>query len=199
MRFKLAIAVLASSVCVSIAPSQTRTSKPPVPEIKQASASPFARQRFVCNTGYSQEACKQQMPTLRAVLQKYPVVDLGEWTWVLVRSRDWKNLLTERSLNSNIPAITLLDKRITFFEEALVTDVPGRGPELILQWGSSLQDLLELSVSHELGHALCHETDEGKADAHGRFLRNQQEFSCKTYSYLKNNKTSREESALVVK
>jgi len=199
VKLKLAIAVFASSLCVSIASSQTPIAKPPVPEVKKVTASVFAHQRFVCNTGYTLDACQQQMLTLRAVLQKYPVADLGEWTWVLVRSQDWKRLLAERGLNSNTAAITLLDKRIIFFEEALVTDVPGRGPELILQWGSSREDLLELAVSHELGHALCHEPDEWKADAYGRLLRNHEEFSCKTYSYLKNSHSPKGQTALVAR
>jgi hypothetical protein len=62
----------------SALPSQTQTTSEP-----QRSA---PARHFVCNTGYTQEQCDEEMEVLRTALAKYPAPDLREWTWVLVRS-----------------------------------------------------------------------------------------------------------------
>jgi Zn-dependent peptidase ImmA (M78 family) len=51
--------------------------------------------------------------------------------------------------------------------------------ELIKQWSLSMDDLLNLAVTHELGHALCNERNERKADANGEQLRKGQPVQCK--------------------
>jgi hypothetical protein len=131
---------------------------------------PGTQAHFVCNTGYSAELCRQQMEVLRGVLGRYPAGWLGEWTWVLVRSEDWKPMKRRLRLDPDSPAFSYLAARETFIEEALVAPVPGRSAELIVHWSSSIDDLLALAVSHELGHALCHERNEHKADEYGRLL-----------------------------
>src|ERR1700751_2820103 len=45
---------------------------------------------FFCNPVYSLTRSKADMAVLRKSLARYPVAELGEWTWVLVRSADWK-------------------------------------------------------------------------------------------------------------
>jgi hypothetical protein len=118
--------------------------------------------RFVCDTGYTLEKCNEDMAVLRRALAKYPVAQLGNWTWVLVRSQDWKAILLPRGLNPDSPAFSYLEKRVTFVEEALVAEVPVRRRELLLKWRMSIGDLLNLSISHELAHGLCGEKDEAK-------------------------------------
>jgi hypothetical protein len=119
-------------------------------------------QRFVCDTGYTLERCNQDMAVLRAELAKYPVTQLGNWTWVLVRSQDWKAILLPRGLNPDSPAFSYLEKRVTFIEEALVKEVPVRRRELLLKWRMTIGELLDLSIAHELAHGLCGEKDEAK-------------------------------------
>jgi len=111
------------------------------------------------------------MEVLRGTLARYPSGTLGEWTWVLVRSQDWKPIKRRLRLDPDSPAFSFLPRRETFIEEALVAPVPGRSAELIVHWSSSIDDLLTLAITHELGHALCNEQDEHKADAYGRLLR----------------------------
>jgi hypothetical protein len=86
-------------------------------------------QQFVCNTGYRQKQCDEEMVVLRKALANYPVAQLGSWTWILVRSEDWKAILLPRGLDPHSPAFTFCPKRETFLEEALVTQVPVRGRE----------------------------------------------------------------------
>jgi hypothetical protein len=144
-----------------------------------------SRQQFVCNTGYQQKECNEQTMVLRKALANYPLAQLGNWTWILVRSEDWKAILRARGLDPDSPAFTFFAKRETFIEEALVTQVPGRNRELLLKWNMSMKDLLDFAIAHELGHALCNDGDEGNADRVARLLEQKKEISCETTSRQK--------------
>jgi hypothetical protein len=130
-----------------------------------------ASQHFVCNTGYTLEKCRKDIAVLRKALDKYPVGQLGEWTWVLVRSLDWKGIKASRGLDPDSPAFTYYAGRETFVEEALVNKVPGRGGLLLIKWGMSMENLLDFAIAHELSHALCNEKDESKTERVARSLR----------------------------
>jgi hypothetical protein len=54
-----------------------------------------------------------------------------------------------------------------------------RSAELIKHWSSSIDELLQLAVTHEMGHALCNEEDEHRADANGRVLRAGGKLQCR--------------------
>jgi hypothetical protein len=149
------------------APSQPATNREPSPA-----------QQFVCNTGYSQKLCHEEMLVLRKALANYPVGQLGNWTWILVRSADWKAVLHQRGLDPDSPAFTFYPKRETFIEEALVTRVPVRDGELLLKWSMDRMGLLDLAIRHELGHALCNEPNEWNADRVARLLEKGKPVSC---------------------
>jgi hypothetical protein len=135
-------------------------------------------QHFVCNTGYTVERCRKDLAVLRSAIAKYPVAELGDWTWILVRSEDWKAILVPRGLDPDGPAFTYYAKRETFIEEALLREVPGRHRELLLKWNMSMRDLLDFAIAHELGHALCNEKDEWKANLAAKMLREGNSPSC---------------------
>jgi hypothetical protein len=136
-------------------------------------------QHFVCNIGYTPQKCAEDMAVLRRVLAKYPTNALGEWTWVLVRSEDWRRILLDRGFNPDTsPAFSILPNRETFFEGALLAKVSHRSVELSGLWHMRIEDLLDLAVRHELGHALCNETDEAKANRIARFLQGPKPVSC---------------------
>lgn len=136
-----------------------------------AYAEPIAKQKFVCNTGYTMPDCIRQASALREALKPYHPERLGEWTWVLVKSADWKAILLTRGLNPDSPAFTVLDKRQTFLEEALFVQVPNRSAELLRFWSVPLDNMLDLAITHELGHAACNMRDEHMADSFGSQLR----------------------------
>lgn len=136
------------------------------------------QQHFVCNTGYTIQQCHEQMSVLRPLLDKYGAARLGDWTWVLIKSDDWKDLQRQHRMDPDSPAFTVLDRRETFFEEALVSPVTLRRVELLRQWSMGMDDLLNLAVTHELGHALCNERNEKKADDYGEQLRKGQNVHC---------------------
>jgi len=168
------ISALLLSGAIQLAASQTVSLVNP----SKADVAPTAPQHFVCNTGYSARQCHEQMSVLRPLLDKYGAERVGDWTWVLVKSDDWKALQREHGMDPDSPAFTVLDRRVTFFEEALVSPVTTRRMELIRQWSLGMDDLLRLAVTHELGHALCNEKNEKKADIYGEQLRQGQAVQC---------------------
>jgi len=140
----------------------------------------LANQHFFCNTGYTLNVCHEQIATLKAVVAKFSSEALGEWTWVLVRSQDWKQIAKTLGLNPNSPAFTCLETRTTFIEEALVAKVPWRASELIACWHMGMTDLLNVAVEHEMGHAFCHSWDEGKANHVAGILEQKRPLSCQS-------------------
>ncbi len=127
---------------------------------------------FHCHTGYSLAQCQKDIIRLKSVLTRYPIEQLGHWTWVLVPSQDWKLISRSLGLNPASPAFSALEPRETFLEEALFVHDPERTAELMKQWERSMPALLELAVSHELGHAFCRASNEATANRVGEELRN---------------------------
>jgi len=168
--FRLSFSTLFLAFVAQLSPSQTV----PLTNPGKADLSSPVPQHFVCNTGYSVQQCHEQMAVLRPLLDKYGAGRLGDWTWILVKSDDWKELQRAHRMDPDSPAFTVLDRRETFFEEALVSPVTERRIELVRQWSLGMDDLLKLAVTHELGHALCDEKNEKKADAYGEKLRSGQ-------------------------
>ena len=140
----------------------------------------LSRQEFHCHTGYSLAQCQKDILELKKVLAHYPIEGLGHWTWVLVRSQDWKPISQMLRLNPESPAFTALEPRETFLEEALFVHDPLRTAELMEEWQRSMPELLELAVTHELGHAFCDEPNEAVADHFGEELRNGRLTRCRT-------------------
>jgi hypothetical protein len=137
------------------------------------------RQHFACNTGgYAPQDCQVAMAVLRTALARYPVEALGEWTWVLVRSEDWKLILSNGGFDPNNPAFSYLPKRETFLDGSLVVKVSTRSAELSLTWHMPIEDLLDLAIRHELAHALCNESDETKVNRVAIALKNGKPFAC---------------------
>lgn len=138
--------------------------------LRAGSATP-AGQEFFCVGPYSIQECKTQVAGLQAVLQRYDGEKLGKWSWILVRSQDWKQLTSQLHLNTSSPAFSQLEYRQTFLDEALIVLEPKRELELLTKWSIPFDQLLAFAVSHELGHAFCNEPDESKAGRFGERLR----------------------------
>ena len=149
------------------------------PNSTSATQPQAAKQHFACNVGYTPEECLQAETVLRKALARYPVDELGEWRWVLVRTEDWKQILSVRGFDTNHPAFSYLPKRETFVDGALVVRRSFRGAELSAIWRMPVEDLLDLAIRHELAHALCNEHDESKADRAAIALKNGTPLSCR--------------------
>jgi len=144
-----------------------------------ARATALSGQEFHCHTGYALEQCQKDILQLKSVLTRYPIGALEHWTWVLVRSEDWRPISRMLRLHADSPAFTALEPRETFLEEALFLHDPVRTSELMREWQRSMPALLELAVSHELGHAICEEPNEAAADRFGEDLRKGQTPRCR--------------------
>ena len=91
-------------------------------------------QHFVCHTGFTLAQCQSRMRILRRVLNRYHADELGEWSWVLVRTTDWEELLSVRGFDARTPAFTYLPANETFFDDALTTSDSIRGLQLTMFW-----------------------------------------------------------------
>jgi hypothetical protein len=141
----------------------------------------FPGQEFACVSPYTVAECERQVAILRPILHRYAAEKLGNWTWVLVRSEDWKRILTELHLNPNSPAFSHLEMRQTFVEEVLVVPEPERQIELLEKWHIPFDQFLDFAISHELGHALCQESDEIKSERYAQRLRKGSTSECATH------------------
>lgn len=137
------------------------------------------KQHFACNVGYTPQECQVAATVLRKALARYPVDALGEWTWVMVRPEDWKQILSERKVDPNVPAFSYLPKRETFLDGSLVVHGSIHSTELSAIWHMPVEDLLDLAIRHELAHALCNERNESKADREAIALKNGMPLSCR--------------------
>jgi hypothetical protein len=133
---------------------------------------------FSCDTGYNEPDCKVQLKQLGGILVRMDLAPLGDWAWILVRSQDWKPILQRVGRDPKSPAFTILEKRQTFLEEALFNAVPERSRELFEEWRMPLDQLRIFAVAHELGHAVCQETDEARAKAYAEQLRSTGKATC---------------------
>jgi hypothetical protein len=67
------------------------------------------------------------------------------------------------------PALSVLEKRETFFNEALFEPTSQRA-ELLLTWQMPVERLAVLAVTHEIGHAMCGDASEVRANERAQLL-----------------------------
>jgi hypothetical protein len=82
-------------------------------------------------------------------------------------------------VDTNVPAFSDLTKRVTFLDGSLVVERSVRSVELGMTWHMPIEDLLDLSIRHELAHALCNEPKESKADRVAIALKDGTALSCR--------------------
>jgi hypothetical protein len=134
--------------------------------------------QFFCTQDYDREACLKDSIALRHALAPYPLDQLGAWSFVLAPSDDWKNLIRNLGGNPTSPAFSIIEQRTTVLERSLFSATPSRNKELLLTFGVIGSALLDQAVTHELGHGICHERDERRADDYGRKLRQTKTVVC---------------------
>lgn len=126
---------------------------------------------FLCSSAYEPKRCVADATTLREALAPYPLQDLGEWSFVLVPAADWQSLVNSLGGDPASPAGSILKRRVTLLSETLFPGPVSRSQKTLERFRLVGPALLNLAISHELGHALCQEPDERRADAYGRELR----------------------------
>jgi hypothetical protein len=141
-------------------------------------AIPAPTHHFFCHTGYNQPDCDARVKRLREALANLDLTGLGEWTWVLVPSQEWKPILRRIGKDPESPAFTVLEKRQTFLEDALFQTDANRSQTLLLRYRVPLDQMLRFAVIHELAHAMCREVDEPRAIALADQLRTRTTVVC---------------------
>jgi hypothetical protein len=76
------------------------------------------------------------------------------------------------------PAFSILDQHMTGLESSLFTANPIRDKSLMQTFSVIGRVLLQLAVTHELGHAICKDEDQRRADDYGRELRQTRKVDC---------------------
>ena len=149
-----------------------------VPVHLDAIASIPNRIQFFCTHNYDSRACLKDSVALRHVLAPYPLERLGTWSFLLVPTDDWRALVRGLRENPASPAFSIIDQRIIVVESSLLTATPIRDKNLMRTFGVIGSALLDLAVTHELGHGICQERDERRADDYGRELRQTRSVDC---------------------
>src|SRR5215469_15156773 len=128
--------------------------------------------QFLCGQKYDQTGCVKDAAALRQAMAPYPLQLLGAWSFVLVRADDWKALVRGQGGDPVSPAFSMLDQRATLLESSLFSGMAGRNKELLQRFGLIGPDLVNLAITHEMGHGICQNKDERRADDYGKALRN---------------------------
>ena len=165
MKPSLLIAVLFAACA-----AQTQTLRV-VPVHLEGAGQTIKSVQFFCTPDYNRDECRQHALELQRVLMTYPLERLGMWSFALVPSYKWKDLVRTLGGSTASPAFTVFDLRTTVMESSLFSATATRSLEFLNLFGASGEALLELAVNHELGHCICRDHNERKADDYGHQLR----------------------------
>jgi hypothetical protein len=135
--------------------------------------------QFFCTKDYDKQSCVNDSHALRHALASYPLERLGTWSFVVVPADDWRAIVSGLRGNPVSPAFSIIEQRITVVDRSLFAATPSRNEELLLMFGVIGNALLDLAVTHELGHAICQDLDERRADDYGRGLREKKLVACR--------------------
>jgi hypothetical protein len=127
--------------------------------------------QFLCSQKYDQTGCVKDASVLRQAIAPYPLQLLGAWSFMLVPADDWKALVRGQGGDPVSPAFSMLDQRVTLLDSSLFSETAARNKELMERFGMIGQSLVGLALTHEMGHAICNEKDERRADDYGKKLR----------------------------
>ena len=127
--------------------------------------------QFLCSLKYDRAECVKDATALRQAMASYPLQLLGEWSFVLVSADDWKALVRSHGGDAVSPAFSMLDQRATLLDASLFSGSATRNKELMERFGLMGPALVNLAITHEMGHSICQEKDERRADDYGKELR----------------------------
>ena len=126
---------------------------------------------FLCSQKYNKTECVKDATALRQAMTAYPVQLLGDWSFVLVPADDWKALVRSQGGDPVSPVFSMLDQRATLLDSSLFVGSANRNKELLVRFGVIGPALVDLAITHEMGHGICQEKDERRADDYGKELR----------------------------
>jgi hypothetical protein len=137
--------------------------------------------RFVCQQGYEAAACQQHMGVFQSMLAHLqPAVFDEPWTWVMVPHQQWMEILHQQGRETHVAALTVPERRQTWFESDVFSAPSVRQSELMEYWKLDLKGLREFAISHEFAHILCTKQAKNEDEAYriGEQIRQGQVPSC---------------------
>jgi hypothetical protein len=149
-----------------------------VPVDLEGTAQTLKKVQFFCTQDYNRDECHEHALVLQRALMNYPLERLGMWSFALVSTDTWKDLIRALGGPVHSPAFTIFDQRTTVVESSLFSPTTTRSAEFRRVFGVTGEAMLELAVSHELGHCICQERDERRADEYGHKLRQTKTVDC---------------------
>jgi hypothetical protein len=168
-------------LCLSSLNAQTTSIKiqPVDPPNRPASLSHAIS--FSCTMDYDPSQCLTSVALLAKVLQRYPTERMGQWTFVLAGSARWRQTVKELGGDPETPAFSELIARVTVLKDELFETVDSRQEMLARRFGLPPGSILDYAVTHEMGHAICGESQESLANKYGLDLRRGISPMCATY------------------
>ena len=113
----------------------------------------------------------KDVTALRQAMAPYPLQLLGAWSFVLVPADDWMALVRGQGGDPVSAAFSMLDQRVTLLDASLFVGSASRNKELMQRFSVIGPALVDLAITHEMGHATCQEKGERQADDYGQELR----------------------------
>jgi len=165
------IVIVATLLCFSNLNAQTTSIKVTDVQRNELSSTLAGQITISCTTDYNPSQCLASANALAKVLQRYPTIRLGDWKFVLASSEHWQQIVKSLGGDPESPAFTEFAARVTVLEDALFETADSRKANLAQRYRQPLSGLLDYTVTHEIGHAICHERSEKLADAYGLALR----------------------------
>jgi len=126
---------------------------------------------FSCTTDYDPSQCLTSVALLAKILERYPTEKMGQWTFVLAGSARWRQTVKELGGDTESPAFSELIARVTVLKDELFETADSRREMLARRFGQPPGSILDYTVTHEMGHAICGERQEKLADRYGFDLR----------------------------
>ena len=136
--------------------------------------------QFLCTQHFEQAECVKDATALRQAMVRFPMQLLGTWAFVVVPADDWKPLVRGQGGDPVSPAFSMLDQRVTLLDASLFGGTAVRNKELLERFGVIGPALVDLAITHEMGHGICNEKDERRADDYGKELRDGKVPGCVT-------------------
>jgi hypothetical protein len=127
--------------------------------------------QFLCSQTYDRAECVKDATALRQAMSPYPTQLLGAWSFVLVPADGWKVLVRGQGGDPVSPAFSMLDRRVTLLDSSLFAASATRNKELLQRFDLIGAALVDLALTHEMGHGICQGKDERRADDYGKELR----------------------------
>ena len=118
--------------------------------------------QFFCTLDYNRDECRQHALELQRVLMTYPLERLGMWSFALVPSYKWKDLVRTLGGSTASPAFSVFDLRTTVMESSLFSPTATRSLEFLNLFGASGEALLNWPSTMNWGTAFAAITTSGR-------------------------------------